>query len=83
MLPDQQTLCPKFAVKYKESRADNGCYGRKDPTEVWGTTVGRAEPHNHPMIHPTQDRVFSIRENARAQVSNQGTALSYGSHGNR
>ena len=32
------------------------------------TTVGRAEPHNLALIHPTQSRVLTIRENARTQV---------------
>lgn len=32
------------------------------------TTVGRAEPHNLALIHPTQARVLTIRENARTQV---------------
>eukprot|EP00891_Asterochloris_glomerata_P003939 jgi/Astpho2/3939/fgenesh1_pg.00063_%23_13_t len=31
------------------------------------TTVGRAEPHNLALIHPTQARVLTIRENARTQ----------------
>ena len=30
--------------------------------------VGRAEPHNLALIHPEQDRVLTIRENARTQV---------------
>ena len=35
--------------------------------EVQPTVVTRAEPHNLRIVHPTQDRVLSIRENARAQ----------------
>ena len=30
--------------------------------------VGRAEPHNLALIHPEQDRVLTMRENARTQV---------------
>lgn len=30
--------------------------------------VGRAEPHNLALIHPEQNRVLTIRENARTQV---------------
>lgn len=30
--------------------------------------VGRSEPHNMELVHPKQDRVMTIRENARAQV---------------
>ena len=29
--------------------------------------VGRAEPHNLAILHPEQDRVMTIRENARCQ----------------
>jgi hypothetical protein len=31
------------------------------------TVVCRPEPHNRPIIHPNEDRVLSIRENARIQ----------------
>lgn len=31
------------------------------------TVVCRPEPHNRPIIHPDEDRVLSIRENARIQ----------------
>lgn len=31
--------------------------------------LGRAEPHNLTLLHPNQDRVVSVRENARMQVS--------------
>lgn len=31
--------------------------------------VGRAQPHNQALLHPEQDRVMSIRESARMQVS--------------
>jgi DNA (cytosine-5)-methyltransferase 1 len=31
------------------------------------TVVTRAEPHNQRVLHPVQDRVLSIRENARLQ----------------
>lgn len=30
--------------------------------------TGRAEAHNQALLHPDQDRVMSIRENARMQV---------------
>ena len=35
------------------------------------TTVGRAEPHNLALIHPSQSRVLTIRENARTQVEHR------------
>jgi hypothetical protein len=44
----------------------------QEMTNVWLMTacqvVGRAEPHNMELAHPTQHRVLTIRENARAQV---------------
>lgn len=33
--------------------------------------VTRAEPHNLQLLHPEQDRVLTIRENARCQVRSQ------------
>lgn len=36
--------------------------------EIQTTVVTRAEPHNLRIVHPTQNRVLSIRENARCQV---------------
>ncbi|XP_045087887.1 DNA (cytosine-5)-methyltransferase 2-like [Aegilops tauschii subsp. strangulata] len=35
--------------------------------EIVPTVVTRAEPHNHVILHSTQDRVLTIRENARLQ----------------
>jgi DNA (cytosine-5)-methyltransferase 1 len=43
------------------------CYGRVWFDEVQPTVVTRAEPHNLRLLHPTQNRVLSIRENARCQ----------------
>eukprot|EP00983_Pelagomonas_calceolata_P037426 1136325-Pelagomonas_calceolata.AAC.2 len=36
--------------------------------EIQTTVVTRAEPHNLRLVHPTQHRVLSIRENARCQA---------------
>lgn len=38
-------------------------------TGLYMQVVGRAEPHNRTVLHPDQDRVVSIRENMRMQVS--------------
>lgn len=38
------------------------------PLDLVPQVVGRAEPHNLALIHPNQDRVLTIRENARTQV---------------
>jgi len=35
--------------------------------ETVATVVTRAEPHNQIILHPEQDRVLTIRENARLQ----------------
>ena len=35
--------------------------------------VGRAEPHSLALIHPEQDRVLTMRENARTQVGRSTT----------
>ena len=35
--------------------------------EIQPTVVTRAEPHNLQVVHPTQSRVVTVRENARAQ----------------
>ena len=37
--------------------------------------VGRAEPHNLRLVHPSQDRVLTMRENARCQVRATGARL--------
>ena len=46
----------------------HSCYGRMGLNGVQSTVVGRAEPHNLRVVHPHQDRVVTIRENARCQV---------------
>eukprot|EP01018_Ginkgo_biloba_P035156 Gb_03787 [translate_table: standard] len=42
-------------------------FGRLWWDEIVGTVVTRAEPHNQAILHPEQDRVLTIRENARIQ----------------
>ncbi|KAK7267483.1 hypothetical protein RIF29_20157 [Crotalaria pallida] len=42
-------------------------FGRLWWDEIVPTVVTRAEPHNQFILHPTQDRVLTIRENARLQ----------------
>nr|GFA45797.1 DNA (cytosine-5)-methyltransferase CMT3-like [Tanacetum cinerariifolium] len=42
-------------------------FGRLWWDETVPTVVTRAEPHNQAILHPTQDRVLTIRENARLQ----------------
>nr|GMD30656.1 DNA (cytosine-5)-methyltransferase CMT3 [Ipomoea batatas]GMD61830.1 DNA (cytosine-5)-methyltransferase CMT3 [Ipomoea batatas] len=35
--------------------------------ETVPTVVTRAQPHNRAILHPEQDRVLTVRENARLQ----------------
>lgn len=42
-------------------------FGRLWWDETVPTVVTRAEPHNQVILHPLQDRVLTIRENARLQ----------------
>lgn len=42
-------------------------FGRLWWDEIVKTVVTRAEPHNQCVIHPLQDRVLTVRENARIQ----------------
>lgn len=60
----------RWCVCYKkgESNGRHGCFGRIWYDDVQPTVVTRAEPHNLQLVHPAQDRVLTIRENARCQV---------------
>ncbi|CAN1236576.1 DNA (cytosine-5)-methyltransferase CMT3 [Linum grandiflorum] len=42
-------------------------FGRLWWDETVSTVMTRAEPHNHALLHPLQDRVLTVRENARLQ----------------
>jgi DNA (cytosine-5)-methyltransferase 1 len=57
-------------VTYKNgiSNGRHGCFGRIHFDQIQPTVVTRAEPHNLEVVHPTQNRVLTIRENARCQV---------------
>ena len=57
-------MCPEYAKSY---RRPNACFGRLDWSDIVPTVVCRPEPHNRPIIHPEQNRVLTIRENARIQ----------------
>ena len=69
-LPTGDLLCPRWCITYKKGRSNgrHGCFGRMRKGEIQPTVVGRAEPHNLRLIHPRQDRVVTIRENARCQA---------------
>ncbi|KAI3878529.1 hypothetical protein MKX03_023979 [Papaver bracteatum] len=59
-------LVPNYAVKFVKGKSTKP-FGRIWWDETVGTVVTRAEPHNQVILHPEQDRVLSIRENARLQ----------------
>ncbi|VVB18330.1 unnamed protein product [Arabis nemorensis] len=59
-------VVPNYAVKYVHGTSKKP-FGRLWFDEVVNTVVTRAEPHNQIILHPLQDRVLSVRENARLQ----------------
>ncbi|MCL7036381.1 hypothetical protein MKW94_003925 [Papaver nudicaule] len=59
-------LVPNYAVRFVKGKSKKP-FGRLWDDEVVNTVVTRAEPHNQVIIHPRQNRVMSIRENARMQ----------------
>ncbi|XVF45907.1 hypothetical protein PTKIN_Ptkin02bG0245900 [Pterospermum kingtungense] len=59
-------LVPDYAMKFVKGRSTKP-FGRLWMDEIVNTVVTRAEPHNQCVIHPSQDRVLTIRENARLQ----------------
>ena len=42
-------------------------FGRLEWTGIFNTIIKKAEPYWSRVIHPTDDRVISVRESARAQ----------------
>ncbi|KAF2611628.1 hypothetical protein F2Q70_00010808 [Brassica cretica] len=59
-------VIPEYAIKFVNGRSTKP-FGRLWWDETVPTVIGRAEPHNHVIIHPSQDRVLTVRENARLQ----------------
>ncbi|MCL7030728.1 hypothetical protein MKW94_010531 [Papaver nudicaule] len=59
-------LVPEYAIKFVKGKSKKP-FGRLWDDEVVNTVVTRAEPHNQAILHPHQNRVMSIRENARLQ----------------
>ncbi|KIY93940.1 DNA (cytosine-5)-methyltransferase CMT3 [Monoraphidium neglectum] len=68
-LPTGDLACPRWCITYKKGKSNgrHGCFGRIWHDSVQTTVVGRAEPHNLQLLHPEQDRVLTVRENARCQ----------------
>ncbi|GFP96116.1 DNA (cytosine-5)-methyltransferase 1 [Phtheirospermum japonicum] len=59
-------LVPDYAMTFVNGTSSKP-FGRLWWDETVPTVVTRAEPHNQAILHPDQDRVLTIRENARLQ----------------
>ncbi|KAJ3696763.1 hypothetical protein LUZ61_000468 [Rhynchospora tenuis] len=66
LLPSGKPLVPDYAISHLKGKSQK-CFGRLWWDETVPTVVTRAEPHNQTILHPNQDRVLTIRENARLQ----------------
>ncbi|GAV63981.1 DNA_methylase domain-containing protein/Chromo domain-containing protein/BAH domain-containing protein [Cephalotus follicularis] len=66
MLESGKPLVPDYAITFVKGRSLKP-FGRVWWDETVGTVVTRAQPHNRAVLHPLQDRVLTIRENARLQ----------------
>lgn len=59
-------LVPDYAMSFVRGTSSKP-FGRLWWDETVPTVITRAEPHNHVILHPLQDRVLTVRENARLQ----------------
>ncbi|KAJ4753842.1 DNA (cytosine-5-)-methyltransferase family protein [Rhynchospora pubera] len=66
LLPSGKPLVPKYAISHLKGKSLK-CFGLLWWDETVPTMVTRAQPHNQIILHPEQDRVLTIRENARLQ----------------
>ncbi|KAI3823341.1 hypothetical protein L1987_04776 [Smallanthus sonchifolius] len=66
LLPSGKPLVPNYAMTFVRGTSKKP-FGRLGMDDIITTVVGRAEPHNQALLHPNQDRVLTIRENARLQ----------------
>ncbi|PSR90243.1 DNA (cytosine-5)-methyltransferase [Actinidia chinensis var. chinensis] len=67
-LPSGKPLVPEYAMTFVKGTSSKP-FGRLWWDDTVPTVVTRAEPHNQIILHPEQDRVLTIRENARLQES--------------
>ncbi|GKV21739.1 hypothetical protein SLEP1_g31691 [Rubroshorea leprosula] len=65
-LESGKPLVPDYAMTFINGSSSKP-FARLWWDETVPTVVTRAEPHNQAILHPEQDRVLSIRENARLQ----------------
>ncbi|TVU47822.1 hypothetical protein EJB05_07431, partial [Eragrostis curvula] len=66
LLPSGKPLVPDYAMSFIKGKSTKP-FGRLWWDETVPTVVTRAEPHNQIILHPSQARVLTIRENARLQ----------------
>ncbi|KAJ1403873.1 S-adenosyl-L-methionine-dependent methyltransferase [Sesbania bispinosa] len=66
LLESGKPLVPDYAMSFVRGTSSKP-FGRLWWDEIVSTVVTRAEPHNQVVLHPTQDRVLTIRESARLQ----------------
>ncbi|KOM54187.1 hypothetical protein LR48_Vigan10g007900 [Vigna angularis] len=65
-LDSGKPLVPDYAMSFVNGTSSKP-FARLWWDETVPTVVTRAEPHNQAILHPEQDRVLTIRENARLQ----------------
>nr|GMD37959.1 DNA (cytosine-5)-methyltransferase CMT3 [Ipomoea batatas] len=65
-LSSGKPLVPDYAMSFVGGTSSKP-FRRLWWDETVPTVVTRAEPHNQAILHPLQDRVLTIRENARLQ----------------
>uniref|UniRef100_A0ACD5XSJ3 Uncharacterized protein n=1 Tax=Avena sativa TaxID=4498 RepID=A0ACD5XSJ3_AVESA len=66
LLSSGKPLVPNYVMTFIKGKSPKP-FGRLWWDETVPTVVTRAEPHNQIILHPTQDRVLTVRENARLQ----------------
>ncbi|CAI0473446.1 unnamed protein product [Linum tenue] len=66
LLKSKKPLVPDYAMSFVKGTSSKP-FARLWWDETVPTVVTRAEPHNQAILHPEQDRVLSVRENARLQ----------------
>ncbi|CAI6012604.1 unnamed protein product [Closterium sp. NIES-65] len=59
-------LCPDYAISFVKGTSFKP-FARLWWNDTVPTVVTRPEPHNQKILHPEQDRVLTVRENARLQ----------------
>nr|GMD71538.1 DNA (cytosine-5)-methyltransferase CMT3-like [Ipomoea batatas] len=65
-LPSGKPLVPDYAMTFSGGTSSEP-FARLWWDETVPTVVTRAQPHNRAILHPEQDRVLTVRENARLQ----------------